>query len=434
MAGPPQAGEQQPQQQPQPQPQQQEQPEELDQAHQAESEHEHQELLKVGAAAGPTTELLSVGFNQDHGCFACGTSSGFRIYNCEPVKETFRREFPSNGGIALVEMLFRCNILAIVGGGESPRYPPNKVMIWDDHQSRCIGELSFRSEVRAVRLRRDRIVVVLEHKIYVYNFADLKLLHQIETIANSKGLCALSPATSSTVLACPGLHKGQLRVELYDTKKTRFISAHDSALACFALTLDGSRLATASVKGTLIRVFDTANGTKLQELRRGADRAEIYSLSFSPTAQWLALSSDKGTVHVFALKSGPEDAAQGRHGDSQGGAGASPSGGHKSDMGFGGGSPGGSPLSPGGNPGSTFSFLKGVLPKYFSSEWSFAQYRLSEETKSIVAFGPQKHTLIIVGIDGSFYKCSFDPINGGEMVQEEVYKFMKPDDDMDEGP
>jgi hypothetical protein len=37
-------------------------------------------------------------------------------------------------------------------------------------------------------------------------------------------------------------------------------------------------------------------------VRRGANAAEIFSLAFSSTAQWLAVSSDKGTVHVFGLK------------------------------------------------------------------------------------------------------------------------------------
>ena len=206
------------------------------------------------------SDLLFVSFNQDYGCFACGTSKGFRIYNCQPFKETFQRDFPT-GGIGMVEMLFRCNILALVGGGPNPMYPPNKVLIWDDHQNRCIGELSFRSEVRSVRLRRDRIVVVLEHKIYIYNFSDLKLLHQIETIPNP-----LSSASDSIVLACVGLHRGQVRVEHYGLKKTKFVLAHDTHIACLALTLDGLLLATASSKGTLVRIFNSMDGTKLREV------------------------------------------------------------------------------------------------------------------------------------------------------------------------
>lgn len=52
-------------------------------------------------------------------------------------------------------------------------------MLWDDNRVKCIGEMSYRSEVKAVRLKADRIVVVLESKIFVYNFSDLRLLEHI---------------------------------------------------------------------------------------------------------------------------------------------------------------------------------------------------------------------------------------------------------------
>ncbi|KAJ0256763.1 Autophagy-related protein 18a [Hirschfeldia incana] len=353
----------------------------------------------------PPPSLLHLSFNQDHACFAVGTSHGFRILNCDPFREIFRRDFDRGGGVAVVEMLFRCNILALVGGGPDPQYPPNKVMIWDDHQSRCIGELSFRSDVRSVRLRRDRIVVVLEQKIFVYNFVDLKLMHQIETIANPKGLCAVSQgAGGSMVLVCPGLQKGQVRIEHYASKRTKFVMAHDSRIACFALTQDGGLLATASSKGTLVRVFNTVDGTLRQEVRRGADRAEIYSLAFSSNAEWLAVSSDKGTVHVFGLKvnSGSQVKDTPRIAAELTRSSSSPS------------------------PSSSLSLFKGVLPKYFRSEWSVAQFRLVEGTQYIVAFGHQKNTVVILGMDGSFYRCQFDPVNGGEMSQLEYHNCLKP--------
>jgi WD repeat-containing protein 45 len=367
-----------------------------------------------------TNELLYVGFNQDYGCFACGTDTGFRIYNSDPFKETFQRDF-NTGGIGYVEMLFRCNILALVGGGRNPRFPPNKVMIWDDHQNRIIGELSFRSEVKAVKLRRDRVVVVLEHKIYVYNFADLKLVDHIETIPNPRGLCALCPYTSNTVLVCPGLEKGHVRVELYDQKKTNIISAHETALACFALNLTGDRLATASEKGTLVRIFDTETGNALQEVRRGADRAEIYSIAFNYNTSWMAVSSDKGTIHIFSVKnpSGAEEKSTDTADKSKSSAATSAAGGTTED---------GKAVTK-VNPKSTFSFMKGLLPKYFSSEWSFAQFRVPE-TRAIVAFGSvDKNSLIVVSADGTTYKAVFDPAKGGEMVEESFAKFVKATDE-----
>ncbi|CAN6565239.1 unnamed protein product [Malus baccata var. baccata] len=338
------------------------------------------------------TELLSVSWNQDYGCFSAGTSNGFRIYNCEPFKETFRRDLKS-GGFKIVEMLFRCNILVLVGSRDNSQYPPNKVMIWDDHQSRCIGEFSFRSEVRAVKLRRDRIVVVLEHKIYGYNFMDLKLLHQIETVANPRGLCSLSHHPNTSVLACPGLQRGQVRIEHFGLNLTKLINAHDSHIACLTLTMDGLLLATASNKGTLIRIFNTMDGTRLQEVRRGVDRAEIYSIALSPNVQWLAASSDKGTVHIFSLRVRVFGEVLSAHNSAQGAAMFQQNSSNSLD-----------PLispSTGANSSSSLSFMGGVLPKYFSSERSFARFHLPEDTQFIAAFGSQ-NTVIIVGMDGRY--------------------------------
>jgi len=77
-------------------------------------------------------EILYCNFNQDQSCFAIGTQSGFKIFQTNPFKESFFRDL--GGGIGIVEMLFKCNILALVGGGQNPKFPTNKVIIWDDHQ------------------------------------------------------------------------------------------------------------------------------------------------------------------------------------------------------------------------------------------------------------------------------------------------------------
>ena len=60
------------------------------------------------------------------------------------------------------------------------------------------------------------------------------------------------------------------------------------------------------LQGTLVRIFSTLDSKILQEVRRGADKAEIYSIAFEPNSKFIAVTSDKGTAHIFALtKGGP---------------------------------------------------------------------------------------------------------------------------------
>jgi len=177
------------------------------------------------------------------------------------------------------------------------------------------GELSFRQNVVNVKLRRDRVVVVLYDRIYLYNFSDLTLLDQIPTMANPKGLVCLSPdntpdatgggggsSAGGGVLACPSIHRGGVRVELYGWRKTQLIDAHEGPLAALALTVDGLLLATASEKGTLIRIFSTKDSALIYEFRRGVERASISCLSFSICKSWLGVCSDRGTAHIFQLR------------------------------------------------------------------------------------------------------------------------------------
>lgn len=248
----------------------------------------------------------------------------------------------------------------------------------------------------------------------------------VQTYKNPKGLGSVAPhygesaATTvdlaSVIVAIPGRQKGHVQLldiplQSLSTADTgtplsnpmsslgaaHIIVAHESSLAAITLSPNGRFVATASSKGTLIRIWSnnvvagvesglnggraslrglrsnapgrTGVGARLiRELRRGTDPATISSIAFSSDASLIAAASDKGTIHIFLL-----DVTSIITSSNAGRPERSSSSSSSRTANLGRAAAQYLPSSMGNLAGQVPS---SVLPQYLKSEWSGAQFRI----------------------------------------------------------
>lgn len=157
-----------------------------------------------------------------------------------------------------------------------------------------------------MKLNRARLIVALEESLYIHNIRDMKVVHTIrDTPPNPTGLCALASDSDHCYLAYPGSASvGEVQIfDAVNLHAKTMIPAHESPLAAICFSLSGTEIATASEKGTVIRVFSVHDGSRLYEFRRGVKRCvSIASLAFSTCTKYLCCTSNTETVHVFKLE------------------------------------------------------------------------------------------------------------------------------------
>ncbi len=288
-------------------------------------------------------------------------------------------DIAGEGGCGQVEMLFVSSLVALAGSGDAPAFSTRKLHLRNTKTRADICELNFLTSVLAVRLNRRRLAVVLEQKIHLYDIVSMKIQYTLDTRCNARGLCALA-ATDASLLAYPHADTGE--VVVYDCVALRPVAhlpAHKGPLSALAFNADASLLATASDKGTVIRVFALPAGTKLATLRRGASAAAISCLAFSADSALLAVGSNHPTIHIFKLPS-----AQ-------------------------------SPQPP---PNAVGAGMSAYLPSMLGDMWEagerdWASARLPNACASICAFSPGNKLLYVVTEEGLFYHFLI-PLSGGE--------------------
>lgn len=226
------------------------------------------------------------------------------------------------------------------------------------------------------------------------------------------------------------------------------IEAHKSPLSAVALNSEGTLLATASDKGTIIRVFAVPAAQKVFQFRRGTYPSRIYSMSFNLMSTLLCVSSATETVHIFRLGGMiSEGASSSRSIDS--GGGISPTG-----------SVGSSPSNHAGAAGAGFehymesrrrngsgtfgSMIRrssqhigrtiagaagGYLPHAVTEMWEpsrdFAFVKLPNAgVRSVVALSSTSPQIMVVTSDGYFYVYNVDMEKGGECVLTKQYSYV----------
>ena len=341
-------------------------------------------------------KCLYLTFNQDTSLFCVGTNKGFRVYTSYPLKCVGKRDI--SGGIGIIEILNNTNIFALVGTEDNLKFGANKVILWDELNQKVVNQLIVSNNVKNVRIKRTKIFIIEENNIKVFTLGNYEKIDSLKTFSNKNGIFGISLEPKLNIICFPSPDVGKIIIKDYDNKKDgnfniSEISAHKNEIIALVMNYDGTLIASASERGTIIKIYRTKDGCLLQELRRGTEPAEIYSLCFDLKSRYIACSSNKGTVHIFNIKNDKIDDNETKN--------------QKSFL------------------GNVVSFI-GLQNEYLNSEWSFAKYRLPSKEKNIIGFNQKiEDSIIVVTLNGKYYQSKFDNKVVGECktcFEEEIFK------------
>lgn len=354
--------------------------------------------------------IVELGINETEDLLSLACSNGIAVYGIREeggvaLEEKAWRTFKDSCiteegcfvgeeecGFGLASLLGRSNFVALVGqrAANTCKYSNNRLVIWDDSQGIPIIELEFKSPLKAVRMTKGCILAAIQSKLYIYSFSNEPELLKV-CDCSCRNNQSLAVSTTGTVKIAAFASAGDVEVfnlEKVQEEQKTVIHAHHTEVVCLAFNQLGTLLATASEKGTIVRVFDLGTspwegGVRLLwEFRRGSDRANIYSLAFSQDGVYLAASSDTGTVHIFKLSCEQEK----------------------------------NPLKE--------SLIHAYVPKYLIPTRGWAQATVASGEKNLLLF-VKACNLMVVCQSGVVHKFAINHRKGGECIELERFTFFQ---------
>lgn len=184
------------------------------------------------------------------------------------------------------------------------------VRVWDDAQKREVSILQGKTDcgkVQRILVGQKIVVVVNETGLVLYDMPKLSIYGSAKIPLGTASLCDID--CEGTILVRPGRCDGALHIEPLSGTNPEAgvyeVQAHQHPLRIVRLRDDGKLVATASTRGTLVRVFDVVSSNLVAEFRCGAYADDVHSLEFDSTGTLLLVGCGR-TIHVFSLASTAE--------------------------------------------------------------------------------------------------------------------------------
>ena len=244
-------------------------------------------------------------FSRDREAMILSTSRSMNILSSRTFKRICTINRPSDMG----DILSRSSLCCSVDLSRA------RIQLWNSSSSpRMIGdeiEINTRGlPILNIMFNPRRLLVLTANSLYIFEIVTMKLLEVVErgtmdphkyssslsllttTFSHSNGLCAIV------------VEKGDvLVIDTYTLFRHQLFTAHTSPISSLEFSLDGQFLATASTKGTLVRLFksDSHRMDLVCILRRGRSESPITSILFDDQTQSVTVSGETDTAHIYAV-------------------------------------------------------------------------------------------------------------------------------------
>ena len=275
------------------------------------------------------SEVKYIGINPERTAFVIGTNKGIIAYDLYPLRRKFSVVFEKGWGVGLesneeftaVELVSNTNYVVIANNissanlsnssssSSSIKSEASNLIVYDAHNAKYISLRTIYGCITCMKVLYDP-AIPKNSKLCV-GTKDCVLIYGIHSSNPPQQVVPCTPRSLS-ISVPPGSRKAFLVTEngkevvIFDMlgKETiRITLNRNNNSRMSAVSFTGRFVASASEAGTVIKVKDLIHQeAAVLELRRGTSNcAVITSMSFSADDSLLAVSTDRETVHIFAV-------------------------------------------------------------------------------------------------------------------------------------